>query len=230
MRNLFIALIIINTFAYPQNKDPQQILNNVISKFNKVQDYEVDVNIRVDVEFLKVPESTAKIFFRQPDKISLKSDGFAMIPRNGFNSSPTSLLKDEYTAIFEKVEIIDGRKLTLVKVIPLGTSSDVILSTLWIDEAQNVIRKVESTTKINGTFIIEFSYDEKFDYALPSEMVFSFNIDKMNFPSAMMGNTDTRSKRTEKPADSLTKGKVFVHYSNYRVNIGIPDSVFDENK
>lgn len=230
MRNLFIALIVINTFAYPQNKDPQQILNNVISKFNKVQDYEVDVNIRVDVEFLKVPESTAKIFFRQPDKISLKSDGFAMIPRNGFNSSPTSLLKDEYTAIFEKVEMIDGRKLTLVKVIPLGTSSDVILSTLWIDEEQNVIRKVESTTKINGTFIIEFSYDEKVDYALPSKMVFSFNIDKMNFPSSMMGNTDTRRKRTDKPADSLTKGKVFVHYSNYRVNIGIPDSVFDENK
>ncbi len=223
---LFFAL---STNLLTQNKDPKLILNNVVNNFNRVQNYEVNVNIKVDVEFLKVPESQAKIYFKQPDKISLKSDGFAMLPKNGFNFAPSTIIKDDYTAIYEKEEIVDGRKLTLIKVIPLGTTSDVILSTLWIDEQINAIMKIESTTKINGTFIIDFSYDEKFKYPLPSKMVFSFNIDKMNFPSSMMGNTDTRKRQQKKPEDSLTKGKVYVKYSDYKVNGVIPDSVFDED-
>lgn len=227
---IFFIFLALSGFMYPQKKDPQKILDDVVNKFNKVQDYEVDVNIKVDVEFLKVPESKAKIYFKQPDRISLKSDGFAMLPKNGFNFSPSTLLKDDYTAIYEKEEIIGGNNLTLIKVIPLGTTSDIILSTIWIDENINAIRKIESTTKINGTFTIELSYDERMKFTLPSQMVFTFNIDKMNFPSSMMGNTDTRKKRTEKPTDSLTKGKVLVEYLNYKVNKGIPDSVFDEQK
>lgn len=230
MKKILFIILVLSVFTFPQKKDPQKILDNVVSQFNLVQDYEVDVNIKVDVEFLKVPESKAKIYFKQPDKISLKSDGFAMLPRNGFNFSPSTLLKDDYTAIYEKEEIIVGKNLTLIKVIPLGNSSDIILSTLWIDESINAIRKIESTTKINGTFTIEFSYDDKMKFTLPTRMIFSFNIDKMNFPSSMMGNTDTRKKRTEKTTDSLTKGKVYVEYSNYKVNKGIPDSVFEGEK
>lgn len=229
MMKIIFLFLVLSTMVFTQNKDPKQILNNVVNNFNRVQDYEVNVNIKVDVEFLKAPESQAKIYFKQPDKISLKSDGFAMLPKNGFNFAPTTLLKDDYTAIYEKEEIIDGRKLTLIKVIPLGTTSEVILSTLWIDEEINAVRKIESTTKINGTFIIDFSYDEKLKYPLPSKMVFSFNIDKMNFPSSMMGSTDTRKRQQKKPDDSLTKGKVYVDYSDYKVNSGIPDSFFDED-
>lgn len=228
MKKIILLMIFFAASLYPQNKEPDKILRNVVNNFNRVKDYEVEVIIKVDVEFLKVPKSSAKIFFKQPDKISLKSDGFAMLPRNGFDFSPNSLLKGDYTALYEKEEKIDGRVLTLIKVIPLGTSSDVILSTLWIDENKNVIRKVESTTKMSGTFIIDLEYDEKLNYALPSQMIFSFNIDKMNFPSAMIGETDTRKKRSKMGGDTLTKGKVYVSYSNYIINKGIPDSVFEE--
>jgi len=228
MKKIILLMIFFAASLYPQNKEPDKILKDVINKFNKVKDYEVDLIIKVDVEFLKVPESSAKIFFKQPDKISLKSDGFAMLPRNGFDFSPNSLLKGDYTALYEKEEKIDGRVLTLIKVIPLGTSSDVILSTLWIDEGKKVIRKVESTTKMSGTFTIDLEYDDKLNFALPSQMIFSFNVDKMNFPSAMIGETDTRKKRSKMHGDTLTKGKVYVSYSDYKVNKGISDSVFEE--
>jgi hypothetical protein len=230
MKLIYFLILSLSTVTIAQKQDPGQILDDVVNEFNKVQDYEVDVSIKVDIEFLKVPESQAKIYFKQPDRISLKSDGFAMLPRNGFNFSPSTILKDEYTAIYEKQEIIDGKNLTLIKIIPLGTTSDVILSTLWIDEEISAIRKIESTTKVNGTFTIDFSYNEMNKYTVPSKMVFSFNIDKMNFPSSMMGSTDSRKREKKKPSDSLTKGKVFVEYSNYKINKGVPDSVFVEEK
>lgn len=228
MYKIIVIFLAINFLIIPQKKDPDRILQKVVANFEKIKDYEVDVNIKVDVEFLKVPESNAKIFFKQPDKIALKSEGFAMLPKNGFNFSPASLLKDDYTSIYEKEEILNDHKTAVIKVIPLGTNADVILSTLWIDEEKNVIRKIESTTKINGTFTIDFSYDEKMNYVLPSKMVFSFNIDKMNLPSGMMGEPETKKESKKNLGSTITKGKVYVNYSNYKVNKGIPDSVFEE--
>ncbi len=93
MYKIIVIFLAINFLIIPQKKDPDQILQKVVANFEKIKDYEVDVNIKVDVEFLKVPESNAKIFFKQPDKIALKSEGFAMLPKNGFNFSPASLLK-----------------------------------------------------------------------------------------------------------------------------------------
>ncbi len=133
-----------------------------------------------------------------------------------------------YTSIYEKEEILNDRKTAVIKVIPLGTNADVILSTLWIDEEKNFIRKIESTTKINGTFIIDFSYNEKMSYPLPSKMIFSFNIDKMNLPTGMMGEPETKKESKASLGSTITKGKVYVNYSNYKVNKGIPDSVFEE--
>ncbi|MCJ7552770.1 MAG: hypothetical protein MUO34_02690 [Ignavibacteriaceae bacterium] len=228
MYKIIVIFLAINFLIIPQKKDPDQILQKIVANFEKVKDYEVDVNIKVDVEFLKVPESNAKIFFKQPDKIALKSEGFAMLPKNGFNFSPAILLKDDYTSIYEKEEILNDHKTAVIKVIPLGTNADVILSTLWIDEEKNVIRKIESTTKINGTFTIDFSYDEKMNYPLPSKMVFLFNIDKMNLHSGMIGEPETKKKSKASLGSTITKGKVYVNYSNYKVNKGIPDSIFEE--
>lgn len=228
MIKVLFLIMISGLIIFPQKKDPADILNKVISNFKKVQDYQVDVNIIVDVEFLKVPESNARIYFKQPDKISLKSDGFAMLPRKGFDFSPSTLLKGDYTAIYERDDKLNEYNNAVIKVIPLGNSDDVILSTLWVDEEKSIIRKIESTTKMNGTFTIELQYDEKIKYALPSEMVFVFNIDKMNLPSTMIGESETKKKRNKIPGDSLTKGRVKVSYSNYIVNEGIPDNVFTE--
>ncbi len=227
MKKIFLIIMIITiSEILPQQKNADELINSVISNFNRVQDYEVDIEIKVDVDFLKVPDSKAKIFFKQPDKIKLKSEGFAMLPKEGLDFSPSALAKKNYTAIYEQDVILNGKKVSVVKVIPVGEQSNVILSTLWIDTAEKVIRKVESTTKTNGTFTIELSYNDSFNYPLPEKMIFSFNIDKLNLPKALSsdGNPPSRKKRLP---DAPTKGKVIVKYSDYKVNRGILDSVFE---
>lgn len=226
---LILFFLMIFNFVFAQSKDPDEILNRVVENFNKVQDYTVDVSIKVDVEFIKVPETKAKIFFKQPDKIHLQSDGFAMLPKNGMEFSPSALINKEHTAIYEKDVLLNGVNTSLVKVIPLGDQGDVILSSIWVDQAKQVIMKVESTTKTNGTFTIDFTYSKDFKYPLPKEIVFSFNVDKMNIPATISGETTTEKPKKKKgKADSVTKGKVIVKYSNYDVNKGIADSIFEK--
>jgi outer membrane lipoprotein-sorting protein len=232
MRLIIILILFISQTFYPQTKNPNKIINDVVTEFNRVKDYVVDVNIKIDVEFLKVPETKAKIYFKQPDKVHLDAEGFAMLPKNGMEFSPSSFIKKDYTAIYEKDVVLNGNNTSIVKVIPLGDQGDVILSTLWVDQEKKVIRKLESTTKLNGTFTIDFTYDDKFKYTLPSKIIFSFNLDKMNIPSTISGetNTDDSKKKKNKNTDSTTKGKVIIKYSNYVVNKGVLDSVFEEKK
>ena len=228
MRTIYILVLIFNGFVFPQSKDPDVILKRVKEEFNKVKDYQVDVNIKVDVDFIKVPETNAKIYFKQPDKIHFDSEGFAMLPKDGMDFSPMSFLKNDYTALYQKEDNIDGHQVSIIKVIPASEKGDIVLSTLWIDQRENIIRKVESTTKSNGTFTIELKYGEgKRDYYLPQSMTFGFNMEKMNLPKAFNGESETNSKKT---FGKTTTGKVYINYSKYLVNQGIPDKIFEKKK
>lgn len=229
MKLIISMFFVFFQLGFSQSKDPNEILNDVITNFNKVNDYQVDVNIKVDVEFIKVPETKAKIYFKQPDKVHLEADGFAMLPKNGMEFSPSAFIKKDYTAIYEQDVDLNGYKTSMVKVIPLGDQGEVILSTLWIDQKKQVIRKVESTTKTNGTFSIDFTFDDKIKYPLPSKIIFSFNMDKMNIPSTITGETtNEKQDKKNKNSGSTTRGQVIVNYSNYVVNKGISDSIFED--
>jgi len=221
---LFILFINLNA----QTTDPNEIVNSVITKFNQVKDYEVDIEIKVDVEFLKVPDSKAKLYFKQPDKVKLKSEGFALLPKDGIDFSPSSIIKGNYTAIFERTETLDRYQTSVVKIVPLNQTTNIILSTIWIDNKNYIIRKVESTTKTQGTYTIELFYDDEFKYPLPKQMIFSFNLDKMNLPQTFTNTTPKSSKKRFK--DGPVIGKVFVNYSNYLVNKNLSDKIFEDEK
>ncbi len=217
---IFISIIELNA----QSINSDEIIKSLISRFNQVKDYEVDIEIKVDVEFLKVPESKAKLYFKQPDKVKLKSEGFALLPKDGIDFSPTSIIKGNYTAIYERNEIIQGNQNYVIKIVPFNENTNIILSTLWIDAKNLVIRKVESTTKTQGTYTIELFYDEYFRYPLPKQMIFSFNIDKMNLPQTFINTTPKTGRR--KFTDGPIVGKVYVNYSNYSVNKNLSDKIF----
>jgi outer membrane lipoprotein-sorting protein len=229
MKHLLVGFVLLcYGVAFPQGMDPDIILKKVIATFDKVRDYQVDVQVKVDVEFIKVPDTKAKIFFKQPDKITFESQGFAMLPKEGINFSPLSFLKKDYTAFYQKEDYIDAHPVSVIKVIPSSNQGDIMLTTLWVDQSAGIIRKVESTTKTNGTFTIDLKYEEiDKDYCLPSSMVFGFNIDKMNLPKAFSDQVESESRKN---IGKSTYGKVYITYSNYRINKGISDKIFEKKK
>ncbi|NWF89160.1 MAG: hypothetical protein HXY50_06810 [Ignavibacteriaceae bacterium] len=232
---LFIKLLIfvlaISAPGYSITKNPDLILKKVVDAFNKIKDYEVNISIKVDVDFVKVPNTKAKIFFKQPDKMHFESETFAMLPREGFDYTPTNILKSKHTAFYERQDTIDKFETAVIKIIPLGEANDVILSTVWVDESKYFIRKIETTTKTKGTLLIELKYEHRnLDFPLPSMMIFSFNVDRMNIPRGFNGDLSNREKQKKKDDKPTTTGKVYVTYSNYKVNGGIPDSIFEKKK
>jgi outer membrane lipoprotein-sorting protein len=225
-----LILLLFTSICFAQRHNPEDILEKVKENFSKVKDYEVNVKIKVDVNFLKVPDSQAKIYYKQPDNIKLKSEGFALLPKEGLNFSPYSFLEGDYTSILDKELEVEGNPCYLVKVIPLGERGDLILTTLWIDKDKYIIRRIESTTKTNGTFSIDLKYDNNLKYPLPSSMVFTFNVQKMQMPQELTGDMAEQSDEEKGNIEKTTTGKVYINYSDYKVNMGLSDSIFKEHK
>ncbi len=223
MKQLFI-LLLIATSIFAQERDPKQLLNLIQSDFENIKDYSVDIEIKIDVNFVDAPNSNAKLYFKQPDKVKIKSDGFAIIPKQGLTFSPSELLTDSYSAIFIKTEIIDSFMVDVIKVIPLEDSSDILLSTLWVDPLHNVIRKIESVTKKMGTITIYLEYGNKETPTLPSIAKFFFNTTNSGH-GTMFKSSDMSESNKEK---GNLSGNVIIKYSNYLLNQNLDDSFFVE--
>jgi outer membrane lipoprotein-sorting protein len=228
MKKLFILFVLILTqsFLFSQNKDPYKILETVKSKFSTVKDYEADIKIIVDYAFIKVPEMNAKIYFKAPDKVKLDSKQFAMLPKQALTFTPAKLLSIGYTALYANSQNINGIQLDVIKIIPLSDTVNIAVSTLWVDPINNVVRKVESTLKQGGTFQFNIDYSSGIKFALPSSIKFTADLPNINNMRQMNpgGSKDNQNK------NKSSKGTVDIYYANYKVNKGIPDSIFKDSK
>lgn len=216
-------LILLANLSFAQGNNASKIIEEVSKKFDKIKDYSVEAKIKVDIEFLKVPDRNAKIYFKKPDKVKMKSDGFALLPKQGMNFSPTVFLTDKYESIYIRNEKINNVSYDVIKVIPLSDTSSILLSTLWIDSKNLVIKKVNTLTKKTGMLEVEFKYDKGLiKYSLPNEVKFTFNPEEESEKESKSNKSNS-----SKTISRNMKGSVVVYYSNYKINSGIPDSVFD---
>lgn len=226
MKKYFILVLFIASCINAQQKDPQKILDAVVGKFNKIKDYQADITAKVDISFIKVPDTKARIYFKQPNKVKIDSKGFAMLPKQSINFSPADLLKGNYNTFFVKTEKIDNTVLDVIKIIPNSDSTDIFLSTFWIDAAQSLIKKVEMNGKRTGTTTVTLEYNNT-QYSLPSKVKFSFNLGDANLPQQTQSNQKQEEHRGRMQGLS---GSVILTYSNFIINKGIPDSFFEEKK
>lgn len=108
---------------------------------------------------------------------------------------------------------------------PTGDNNDVILSTLYIDEANLLILKSVTTTRENGTYEMEMSYGKFASFGLPDKVSFSFNTKDYKLPKGItMEFDDTDAAVKEKMKGK--KGRVEITYAAYEINKGIAAAFF----
>lgn len=225
-------LIIITLFisaSFAQTSNVNKIIEGVKNKFEQVNDYKVDLTIEVDMEFLRIPKVSSTVYFKKPNKMKMDSKDFAILPKEGINFSPINMLNDNYTAIFIRQDTLDKINVDVVKIIPNNDSSNIILTTLWIDSKNNVIKKVETTTKRRGTLVAILFYDNMIKFGLPSRIDFSFMIENPKLPEMLKMDAGGIKKPLGKISKNLS-GNIKVSYFNYQVNNGIDDSIFVKQK
>jgi outer membrane lipoprotein-sorting protein len=132
--------IAVNTTA---QQDVNVLIKKVSAKINQVNDYEADGKMKTNVTFLKVPESTVKIYFKKPNKLKIKNEkGISFVPKGAVSINLNNIINgDKYTALDAGTDKIGNSLVRVVKLLPEDDNADVVLSTVYIDEANLVIKK-----------------------------------------------------------------------------------------
>ncbi|RFM26550.1 hypothetical protein DXN05_19985 [Deminuibacter soli] len=216
------------TATAAQAQDVSALVAKVRAKIDQVNDYTAEGRLKTNIAFLKVPVSRIKTYFKKPDKFRLRKEGgISVLPKGGFSVNMQSLiLFNDAMAIAAGDGVVDGVKTKIVKLLPNNENSDVILSTLYIDETNLLVKKAVTTTRENGTYDITLTYGQYAAYALPDKVIFAFNTKDYKLPKGVT----LEFEDAEKPADASQlknkKGKVEIVYSSYVINKGIDDAVF----
>ena len=222
----FIALIFVTALA--QAQDVNALIDKVKQKLDQVKDYQARGKMKTNVAFLKVPVADITLYFKKPEKIKFKTaKGVSFIPKGAVSINLNNILsKGKYTAIDAGTDKIGATTVRVVKLLPEDDNSDVVLSTLYIDEASLLVRKTKTTTKENGTYELELTYGKYAAYSLPDKIIFSFNTKDYKLPKGVTFDFDDGA--APKPVDKQKnkKGRAEIVFNNYKINQGVPDAVF----
>ena len=229
MQNRKLFLLIGFIFFSLQNfaQDATALVQKVKAKLDQVNNYEAAGIMKTNVSFLKVPEAQVTVYFKKPDKLKIKNDhGISLVPKGAVSISLNNLLKGSFTALDAGTDIVNNKKIRIIKLLPVDENADIVLSTLYIDETNLLIVKAKTTTRESGSYEVEMFYGKYAMYALPDKVVFTFNTKDYKLPKGITFDYDDGSKKKTENTVNNTKGKVEINYSSYIINNGLPDSVF----
>jgi len=215
---LYLLFIAVSSFLYAQSAE--EIVKQVKAKLDKVNDYEARGKMKTNVAFIKAPIATVKIFFKKPDQLRIvNEEGISFIPRGSVNINLNNVFVN--TQGFDIIDLGTDKAtgLRIIKLLPKDDTSDVVLSTLYIDEKNMLIRKSKTTTKENGTYELDMSYGQYAGYGLPDKIVFSFNTKDYKLPKGLTLDYDAGSKKNEERLKNK-KGTVEISYTGYIINKG----------
>lgn len=202
--------------------DPEMIISETRSIYRSIRDFSAEVEIEININFVNIPNKTAEILYKYPDKIKFKSSSFIMIPKKGIGCMMFSLLEMKCSAIYIGKTFHNGHELHQIKLIPMGEDSDVVLATLFIDASDHLIYYLEATTKDAGFFSTEFEYGDH--TPLPDKNLVRFEVDEVRLPLKFLGKVDP--EKSENKEGII--GEVILRYNHYKLNQGFDNGIFIE--
>lgn len=203
------------------------LIRSVKAKLDKVVNYQASGNMSIDAAFIKAPPSSITAYYKKPDRFAIKKqDGLSILPKGGISINLSSLLDNEnVTAVSAGNAVVDGVPVKVVKLLPLDDKSDIVLSTLYINEKAQLIQKAQVTTRDNGSYEMSLRYGKYASWGLPDKVVFIFNTKEYKLPKGIAMEYDKGNAGKAAPTQDR-KGTVSITYNNYIINKGVDDKVF----
>ncbi len=225
------------------NENPEYIIKKTDDQFREINNYQVDMVISIAIPAFRMPKKKYKVYFKQPDKIKVKSRGFGLLPKTGMFTSPIENFSNLSNIRFSKnFSRTNPNEIMLV--------GDLVLDSLALDVPNEYARltfkpsvdvKVDTQnwvitqvlTKIDTVKIMEINnfYDFVDDsFYMPVRSTVEYYVKDARLSKwinkdigTIMGNNHNMNIESD-----MVRGLISVSYAKYRVNQGIKDSIFED--
>lgn len=204
----------------------QDVLQQVKAKLDRVNEYEAKGKMRTNVAFIRAPIANVKVYYKRPDKLLIVNEtGISFIPKGSVNINMNNVFVTMRN--FDIIDAgVDASGLRVIKLLSKEDTSDIVLSTLYIDQKKQLIVRSKTTTKENGTYELEMSYGAYSEFGLPGKIIFSFNTKDYKLPKGITLDYDDGEKKESTKKTKNEKGRVEITFSDYKINKGLPGKIF----
>ncbi|MEA1986286.1 MAG: hypothetical protein U9N76_02200 [Candidatus Marinimicrobia bacterium] len=220
MKKIILILLVFTTLGFAQ--DAEYYINRLNSEMAKVNDLKVKMRIRSRLPGMTVPDRNTKLFFKRPDKIHIADKKSLFIPREALlldlsylvdSTCTTKLMKTNFknTDPFIAIEILKPYEDRKVKFVAIIDTVKWAFHQIGIDDMPQMNAKVDFVQmKVNDT--VWLPKDIKV-------MMESKELEKKNVKNP---------RRRHSQKNKSNYGYAYIKFSEYEINIGLDDSVFDK--
>ena len=219
--------------------DVERVVDKTQKQFEKAFDYQVTMKIELKVPGFRMPKKKYKVFFKQPNKLKIKSRGFGMLPKTGIFTSPKdnfdnlknmrliSTNNDNGQVYIKGEVIVDSLKLKMPnEYAKLGFRPTV---TVKIDTNNWVINNI--ITELDTLKLVEITNTYKKvddNYVMPSASTVQYFIKDAKLSGWLKKDiTSIVGQNPLEQKSDMVEGKISIVYEDYIINRGIKDKIFD---
>lgn len=223
---LLFCIVFLQTTKACAQGDP--LIEKVAQKLASVNDYVAEGIMKTDVSFIKASLGKVKVYFKKPNLLKVRKEGgISLLPKGGVSLTLNTLLNTkQYTAIQAGTQVLNGKSLRVIKLIPNDDRLDWVISTLWIDPVDALVYKTATTTKESGSYEISMEYGAYAQYGLASKIIFSFNTKDYKLPNGITLEFGDDEPVSKQQLLKNKKGSIEIRYIHYIINKGIPPHIF----
>ncbi|MFQ5870181.1 MAG: hypothetical protein ACE5JC_09795, partial [Candidatus Zixiibacteriota bacterium] len=229
---VLVCVLTLNVSVLCDQPTAEEILLKVRELFNEVEDYTVEVIANVDMPGLRAPEMRAKLYYKSPDRIHVESTGFSILPREGIAPDPKKL-EERYSSHLAGEQDFEGRSVYRLTLMPKEKFEREFETVLLVDKETFVVWKIGKLNKGKPFLTVDFEYElveERF--FLPSESNVELIMARLPGREGNLrgpGRERIESLFAEEEEAPPKNGYATVKFEGYRINIGLPDSLFEES-
>ncbi|MFO7666032.1 MAG: hypothetical protein R6V76_05395 [Desulfobacterales bacterium] len=238
---IIIALIVLFSIKVSAQENPEtkpepgtlQAFNAIIRPYLNLSDYTVRIQVKVMIPGFRIPDFEALLYFKKPDKFHIETKSFAPIPRNSGFFDPFQFDPEKNRITFKQTVSLDDMQADLYRVEPGESETRVRFYNVWVGGNPGRILQVENHSFKGTKALVKLTYKNveqgPENWLMPEKAYIH-----LTFPEGMQGNDNSSflikdnpvSAGRIKPDEMQGEGDIYISYSNWQINTGIEDSLF----
>ncbi|MCD6360474.1 MAG: outer membrane lipoprotein-sorting protein [Armatimonadetes bacterium] len=191
---------------------PMEVVQRALRVQQQVADYTATITVSLHAPNIQVPPRTARVYYKRPDKVRVDSTGLAIVPRDALLMGNLARhLKTNTRAAMVGAGTLRGRPVWCIKLTPLDAGPGAGRMLCWIDTERYLLLRSEVWDAVARAITMSFTYTlVQNRYWMPRQLVCEVS------PRLLDGSGE--------------KARVSIAFSDYRVNVGLRDSIFEEDR
>jgi hypothetical protein len=216
-----------------QRPEPRQVFEEILKPYRNLNDYTVKIRAEISIPAIRVPNFTATLSFKKPDRFHVETRRFAPIPRNSGVFNPFLFDPERNLITYLRTENPGGTPADIYRVEPIDGKTPVRYYTIWVGGMPAQILQVESLSFQGTKALVKISHqtvaqgDEK--WLLPGKTHIHLTFPEgAKSPDSLIAKDSPVSGGMRRLDEMSGEGDITITYTDWRINTGLDDSLFKE--